>query len=349
MTDPHDVENELLARLSDADPIDTTDLPTPSSPRARALLEDIMTSETPTSDPAHVPTEGEGDEAPLLDLPSVEGIDRYASPRRQRLGVIAAIAAAFVAIVGFLVVSPGGTEPALASVHSAARATAEADSGRATTTFVLEATDGTNSESVAGEMQTEFSGTDVAATVDLDELGDEAGDLLPAGVEMRFVDGVVYGRDGDVWYAVETGGTFGQAAIERIDPRNVLETVQSLVATTEVGAAEIGGVATTHYQSVIDLADESLRDSGWLPVDPAEIEAAGAMTIDLFVDDEGLLRQLVVSGDVVATDGSGGSGTVLITSSFFDFGADITIEAPATAEFIDPGNELELEELTPTD
>ena len=55
------------------------------------------------------------------------------------------------------------------------------------------------------------------------------------------------------------------------------------------------------------------------------------------VDSDGLLRQLVVSGDAAATDGSNGSGTVLITSTFSDFGADITIEAPETAEFLDPG------------
>ena len=283
-----------------------------------------------------------------MDLPEVAGIERYATPRRQRLGVIAAIAAVFIVVVGFIVLSPDGTEPALASVQSAARATAEAESGRATTTFVLEASDGATSETLSGEVLTEFSGTNVAATIDVDDGGPAAGYFDE--IEVRFVDGVIYGNDGTGWYAAETGGALGEAAVERVDPRTVLQTVQDLAATTEIGPADVDGVATTHYQSVVDLQDESLRESGWLPVDTAEIEAEGEVTIDLFVDDDGLLRQLVVAGDVAATDGSNGLGTVLVTSSFFDFGADISIEAPEGAEFLDAAViEEDLAELTPTD
>ncbi|MGI9616947.1 MAG: hypothetical protein ACR2QO_28785 [Acidimicrobiales bacterium] len=344
---PNPANDELLARLADADPIDPTTLPTSTAPAAQKLLEEIMTNghqltgpdsntdPSPNTDPH--PDHG----AEVLDLPEVDGIDRYAAPRRQRLGVIAAIAAVFIAIVGFVVVSPNGTEPALASVQSAARATAEIESGRATTTFELEATDGDRSEMLSGEVQTEFSGTNVAASFSLDELAGELAEgnanFLPESVDVRLVDGVLYGYDGEQWFAVETGGTLGQSVVERVDPRSVLETVQDLVETTEVGAADIDGVETTHYQSVVDLADESLQESGWLPFDAADIEADGEMTIDLYVDADGLLRQLVVSGDAAATDGSNGSGTVLITSTFSDFGADITIEAPEAAEFLDPG------------
>jgi hypothetical protein len=352
MTEPHDTNDELIASLADADPVAGDQLPDATSPHAQQLLEDIMTSTPPSRDnQAPDSLAADGDTTPVLDLPQVEGIDRYAAPRRQRLAVIAAVAAVFLAVVGFIVVSPSGTEPALASVHSAARATAEAERGRSMTTFELQATDGEMSETVAGRVATEFDGTNVAATIDLDELSAEANSFVPTSVDVRLVDGVIYGRDGDSWYAFETGGAIGQTAVEQVDPRSVLETVQDLVATTEIGPAVIDGVDTTHYQSVVDLADESLRESGWLPVDTAEIEADGELTIDLYVDDDGLLRQLVVSGDAVATDGSNGAATLLVTSSFFDFGADITIEAPEAAEFIDPGthadelDRLELDEL----
>ncbi len=356
-SDPDHPLDDLLARLADADPIDPDALPTPTSPRARQLLEDIMTdhtlddTDTHTADHAldHNDRQSADRSTPVLDLPEVAGIERYAAPRRQRLGVIAAIAAVFIVVTGFVVLSPDGTEPALASVQSAARATAEIESGRASTTFELRATDGTTAEVLSGEVLTEFSGMDIAATIDVDEDAGRASGL-PDDIEVRLVDGVIYGHDGTSWYAADTGGTLGQAAVERVDPRTVLQAVQDLVATTEVGEADVDGVDTTHYQSVVDLHDESLRESGWLPVDTAEIEAEGEVTIDLFVDRDGLLRRLVVSGDVAATDGSNGAGTVLVTSSFFDFGADISIEAPEDAAFIDTDLiEDDLAELTPTD
>ena len=336
-------DDDLIRRLSDADPIDPRALPTADDPTARQLLERIMTTDAADS-PADSPI---GDETPeVLDLPRVRGIDRYASANRRRGPYLAAVAAAILLIVGFIVFSPNNSQPALAAVHSAAQATAEIDSGRVTTTFDLVGSDGTSTGAVAGEVRAEFAGSDVAVELDLTSAEGEAAGLELPATEGRLVDGVLYTNYGSTWYAVETGTLIGQTVVETIDPRTVLTEVEGLLETTEIGPAEVGGVETTQYRSVVDLGDDSLRESGWLPIDAADVRTEGQLTVDLYVDDAGLLRRLDLTGDVLETGGAG-SATIEITTVFTDLGADISIDAPADAVVLDP--ETDLDELDVTD
>ena len=119
-----------------------------------------------------------------------------------------------------------------------------------------------------------------------------------------------------------------------VDPRSVLGKVQELTETTEVGRETVDGVDVTRFRSVVDLQDETLADSGWLPTDGAPIDAEGVITVDLLVDDGGVLRLMEIGGDLretVGADGTAGTGTAVFTVStrFHDLGADIEIEAPA--------------------
>lgn len=355
MTESHD--DDLLRRLAAADPLDDRSLPTAGDPTPRQLLESIMTDTTdtaPSLDPASDGLDAPaGGKAPILDLPTVAGVDRFSPRRRSRATLLAAVAAVVAIVAGFALFSPGSTEPALAAVHSAAQATADFDSGRVTTTFAVTGADGDGGvETITGTAEAVFSGDDVAVTGEIDG-GVEGAPIneLPPTVELRLIDGTVYGSDGTTWYALETGGFIGSTAADMIDPRNVLAEVEELLDTTEVGPATVDGIATTHYQSIVDLADSSLRESGWLPTDAPDVDIEGELTVDLFIDGDGLLRRLVVSGGAdITEDGESGTATLEVVTTFGDLGADIDIETPTDAvdvmdaETFDLSEELDLEE-----
>ena len=345
MTDSND---DLIQRLAAADPVDPGALPSGTDHAPQQLLENLMTTDSASGSTTQDPDQP----VELLDLPSVRGIDRYRQPGRNRMRVLATVAAALLLAVGFIVFSPDNTPPALATVHSAAQTTADFDSGRVNTTFTLDGSDGTESGSVGGDVLAEFSGTDIRITGSIDEssmLPGEAEGVLPPNGEARLVDGVLYVSDGEAWYAVETGGLIGQTVVDFVDPRSVLTEVEDLVETTEVGTVAIDGVDTTQYQSVVDVNDESLRETGWLPVEAATgLEAEGEITVDLYIDGDGVLRRLGVAGDLVETGGEG-TATFTITTNFYDLGADISIDAPAEATMIDPEANFDLDGLDLTD
>ena len=279
------------------------------------------------------------DLAPMLQLPEVRDLDRYASSRRStrsRFAFLATAAAVMALVAGFVTFSSSNTSPALAEVQSAASAAADAGSGRIETTFSLTGSDDGQSETSAGTVLTAYSGADIGVVIDLASGPDE----LPEAAELRLVDGTLYGKQdgtgGSSWYALDESNFLGQTITEYIDPRTILDTVQELVEVDEVGTVEIEGVATTHYQSTVDLADESLKESGWLVEGVADIQADGEVTIDLYVDEAGALRQLDMSGDLQESGGGDGTATFTVKSRFYDLGADVVIEQPDEAEVIDP-------------
>lgn len=323
MTDDHLPlsDAELMDRLRRADPVVASELPAPGDPTPRQLLEDIMTTETPhPAQPAAHPA-----------------VEQARGRSNRRWGFLIASAAAVLFLVaGVLAFAPRGTEPALAAVHGAAAATADVDSGRITVTVVADGTDGQESGRLVGRVDAVFAGDDFSATIDVDEAPAHAGiDRLPV-TESRLVDGTVYINDGNQWYSLEAPEFLGQRLQDVVDPRAVLETVQDLVETEEIGSATVDGTETSHYRSVVDLEDESLRRSGWLAMEGADVDAEGEVQIDLFVDGDGLLRQLDVSGDVRQPDGGPASATFDVSTTFTDLGADLSVEAPADATPVGP-------------
>lgn len=161
-------------------------------------------------------------------------------------------------------------------------------------------------------------------------------EILPALDDIRLVDDVAYVQQGGQWLAVDTGGLLGDLVVRYVDPRTVLDTVQDLTETTEIGPVDVDGVATTQYQSVIDLGDETLAQSGWLAFDGMNAEVDGEVTVDLFVDEAGVLHRFDLSGDLASADGQDGSATFEVSTTFTDLGDDVSIEAPEGAEVFDP-------------
>ena len=337
--------DDLLARLTAADPVDPATLPAADDPAPRRLLETIMTSATDNDTPDGGPAD-DADVVTPLDLPEVQGIERYAPRSNRRLTTMAAVAAAVILVIaGFGLFAPDNSTPALATVHDAAATTANFDTGRISATFIVAGGDDTDSARIGGEVEAAFSGDDLQIVGDITEsefTGPEPidDDVFPRSAEVRWVDNVLYGNDGTgQWYATGTIDLLGQTVVDLVDPRSVLGTVNELVETTEVGTAVIDGVETTHFRSEVDLGSESLNGSGWLAVEASqlatELQVDGNITVDLYVDGEGVLRQLDVSGDLAAIDEGEGEASFSASTRFHDLGGDIRIEAPADAVELD--------------
>jgi len=348
MTEPYD---ELLGRLRSADPVDPAALPAANDPSAQRLVEMIMHNEPNTSNDQGEPAVFEAAPANDFGPPSLAPTHTRRRPRRLGL-MVGTAAAAIMLLVGALVFLPQSSSPALAAVKSAAQATAVTDSGRVSVVFSAEGhadaetgadeADG-ESESVSGMVEGSFDDANIAFSLDFAALSDGFEDAAPPVSETRLVDGVLYVLDDEtgVWRSIEAPAILGSSLVDIVDPRQVLTTVQELIETEEIGPATIEdpagtSVETIQYRSVVDLGDESLGQSGWLAgMDLADIDAEGQVTVDLYVEEGGLLRQLDLSGDLQEPDGGSGTATFEIVTSFYDLGGDVTIEAPTDAEPFD--------------
>lgn len=335
----------FLARLTAADPVDPATIPSADAPAATQLLDQILATTagepsrpgapivTPVHTPDSVPGTGSGRGNPSWSRRLLT----------QGRGGLVAVAAAVLVVVGAVaVLAPDNTPAALAQVHNAAATTADADSGRIVTDFAIDYADEELTDSAAGEIEVIYDGGDLGISVQVDDVPSELDDdtdvdaFLPALDDVRLVDDVAYIQQDGQWLAVDTGGLLGDLVVRYVDPRTVLDTVQDLSETTEVGPADVDGIATTQYRSVIDLGDETLAQSGWLAFDGMDAEVEGEVTVDLFVDESGALVRFDLSGDLAPSDGTDGSATFEMTTSFTDTGEEMSIEAPEGAEVFDP-------------
>ncbi len=323
MNDSEPNDSELLRELTAADPVDIDTVPGPESAPAQLLLETTMRSD---AGPAAVTGQT------IQNDPVVKQMKpRRTSFMRSRATLASAAAAVLLLVGGLLVFSPDNTPSAVAAVHSAAAA-ADSDSGRISTTFGFVGShdeDGeVSNELHSGRFDAEFSGSDIAFSFQADESvsdsGFDAGDLPIS--EGRLVDDVLYFHDGSVWRSIDTDGMLGSLVSDFVDPRVVLEKVQELTEAVEVGQTTIDGQDVTHYQSVVDLGDESLSQSGWLGFEAGSFDGEGEVTVDMYVADNDILARLDLSGDV--QEGAD-SGTFEVSMRFTDIGSDITVEAPA--------------------
>lgn len=122
------------------------------------------------------------------------------------------------------------------------------------------------------------------------------------------------------------GGPLGFAGVT--DPSQLLEALRSVAGDVEeVGSDDVRGVATTHYRATLDLAraldqvpaGRSLLLGHQLEEERAEL---GDVPVDLWVDDDGLARRLVLEvGDLG-----------VLTVELFDYGQPVEIDVPAPEE-----------------
>jgi len=121
------------------------------------------------------------------------------------------------------------------------------------------------------------------------------------------------------------------------DPRRVLAMLRGVTedGITEVGEADVRGVATTHYRAEIDL--ERAYEEADAVTDPAAFRAfiddigRSTVMVDAWVDGDGLLRRIEYA--VPLPDSNGGESRS--TMELFDFGLDVDLETPPPSETTD--------------
>ncbi len=281
---------------------------------------------------------------PAAFEPYAEPAAAETSAASRRWPILTAVAAALVLLIGAVaVLVPGSSQPALAAVTSAADETAQANSGRIVTSFTATGQEDADSENLSGTITALFNGADLAVTVDVDQDSTVVDSSEAAGInaaETRMVDGQVFlTPDGEQWVSIEAPEILRSALVQFTDLRSILAQVSELVEVEEIGSESLDGVSVTRYRSEVDLADESLAESGWIPgaggsamASPVDIEAEGLVTIDMFVDDDGQMRRIEVSGEAVPEDPSiDASAEFSVVTDFVDLGSDIEIEAPDPA------------------
>jgi hypothetical protein len=186
----------------------------------------------------------------------------------------------------------------------------------------------------AGQIELLFNGSDIAVTLDMDQVPSQFegdGAEFFTGIETRIVDGVLYLKGGPSpdWIGLDLPQIVLDQ-IDTVDPRSILETVQTLVAADEVGTDVIDGAQVTVYSSTVDLSDPSLAASGWMGglERQLELETDGTISVTLFVDGADQLRRIVVTGDLTGGQDVDGSAVFSISTDFTDLNTVDRILAP---------------------
>lgn len=128
---------------------------------------------------------------------------------------------------------------------------------------------------------------------------------------------------GDDAFSQEMGGLMDQMSMGT-DLQDQFVQQSDLISFEEIGSATIDGVDTTEYLMIIDFED--VPEFMDLPAEAASL--LEDLTFSLWVDGGYLLRQL--RSDL--------AGFGLMEMRFFDYGADVAVEAPPADEVADFGS-----------
>ena len=117
-------------------------------------------------------------------------------------------------------------------------------------------------------------------------------------------------------------------------PADLLAVLQASGDFTEVGQETVGGVSTTRYHGTIDV-QKVIKDGG-VPDDVAkrlaDLGAPGRVPYDVWVDDQGLVRQITQSYDHTI---GGITTTYETTIGLSDYGKDVSVSAPPSDQVFD--------------
>jgi hypothetical protein len=107
----------------------------------------------------------------------------------------------------------------------------------------------------------------------------------------------------------------------------------------DLGTESIRGVNTTHYRAVVDVAGMMQAADAQAQ---SELQSLGTMPdtlpLDFWLGDDNVIHKMVMQFDG-SGDSANGFGSMTMTWEMYDFGADITIEAPPADQVTD-GNDL---------
>jgi hypothetical protein len=133
----------------------------------------------------------------------------------------------------------------------------------------------------------------------------------------------------------------GLRSFSDTDPRRTLDYLRAVSGEiTTVGAEPVRGVPTTHYRAAVslrrypDLVPEEQRRLVREATDRLiEQLGVGAVPVDVWVGDDGLVRRLAVEFDAGAAAPQGFASKV--TMELFDYGTAVAVSPPPAGEVTD--------------
>jgi hypothetical protein len=315
MTEPDDA----LETLRRARPELPDELASSHAPAAQALLEEILSMDT--MHPSGV----------LDAIPGSRGGGRH--PRRLALFGVAATLLTTAAIATVVTLDSGTQVEAAAQVRAAlAETSAVMDgTGRAEVEYRFHEDDGDVGHRSSSVVH--FSGDDYAVGSSPDEPGDE----------MRVVDGEIYTSnpsEGAPEWVHDTHPSTPDLTFN-LDPRTLVERLRVRGDFEVIGDEDVDGVRTTRLQAMRPEAIPGETAAFFIPGAFSEggVDVEVTVTsLDLWVDEDNLVRrlELSVSDRIVSAPPEFGELTESerlsawsFSMRFYDFGAPITIEAPA--------------------
>ncbi|MFB7498463.1 hypothetical protein ACFC09_27885 [Streptomyces sp. NPDC056161] len=242
--------------------------------------------------------------------------------------------------------STAHTDP-LTELRSAEKTTAEAESAKVRSTTALGSVmsmtaDGTLGwrDGITGTLTITYTGGTVA---------DAMRKLGSTTMETRYLPDAYYARMGDA-FARQAGGRhwvkYGYDALADLagasgahlkdQTRNATpnQSVKLLLASGDVrkvGAEKVSGENAARYSGTVDVADLATRNSGLTASGLADLkkqlDQAGVTTetIDIWVDDQGLLLKKVDRGTTA-------NGTMTSTAYYSDYGARLSVQKPPASD-----------------
>lgn len=168
-------------------------------------------------------------------------------------------------------------------------------------------------------------------------------------MRVPFLDSQLQGKHwvgGDVKeMALGQGQSIDLGSLAATDPRAALDALEAVSGPLEVvGREDVRDVETTHYRTTLDPAglkdalEGAAGDTGSSDLLSGLTEAMAQVDlsevpIDVWVDDEGLLRKYVIDLEI---EQGGQSLSTSVTLELFDYGQPVEIDLPDPADVADP-------------
>lgn len=262
-------------------------------------------------------------------------------PRLSSLKQVAGLAGFVSTVIGTLlalgIIHPfGGTEDALAA---AAGKTAEA--GSAKMSFEVQGQSDGNPVTLTGDGAYDFrTGRGKVAF----HLPPASGSSYGSSTLKSIVDGdttYLYIPRWDRWIAWDDSAPSddSQTDLDRFltlvpdDPAQILESLETGGHVEKVGEESLFGIEATRYRATVDvdeLAEQAPADvQRALGAAADGVQEGATLTADVWVDQNGFLRRLVVEGQL------GDAGHVAMKVDLYDFGTEVDVKAPPLSKVVD--------------
>ncbi len=236
-------------------------------------------------------------------------------------------------------------------IAQAATKTSDSESARMSMTMDLKG--GAQDVSITAEGAMEFATQKLSMTMNLGDMGAQVGmdeiDMLADGttIYMKFPNHEQLQLP-TPWVKMDLDAMAGMQGMESLsqlsnnNPANSMEMLRGVSEEVEeVGTEDVRGTFTTHYKATVDL-DKALEQ---VPEENREVveklfDGMGVDTlpVDIWLDEEGLLRRQRMTLDLSKMGGATGGGgptESVVDLELYDFGADVDVAPPPADEVTD--------------